>query len=98
MMKITATATRPYTVAALNPEVVVVVVAPPEAVVVVVETEPDAVTVVVVVETEPDAVTVVVVADACPCRESAKMSPGVVPGHVTTATRLQVPTGRMTNT
>src|SRR5271156_6860960 len=72
----------------LAPVVTVTVVAGPDAVVV---------DVVVVVETD-----VVVLVDVTAvggggggtfCRVRATMSPGVVPGHVDTASKLQVPTG-----
>ena len=66
--------------------VVVVVIVCPGSVVVLTEVEVVVVVLVVVV------VNVVVVVGTF-CRGSATMSPGVVPGHVATASGLQEPTG-----
>src|ERR1700687_3700595 len=101
MMKITATAAIPYSTVELDPvEVVLTTVVVDVAVDVVVDVEPgppDAVTVVVDVVVDVEVVvdtlvdTLVDTVEAL--RLKATMSPDVVPGHVATASKLQVPTG-----
>jgi hypothetical protein len=97
MMKITATAATPYSAVELDPvddvlmtvvvDVVVDVPPPPGAVTVVVDVEVVVDTVVdTLVDTLVDAVWTL-------ARLRATMSPDVVPGHVATASKLQVPTG-----
>jgi len=99
MMKITATAATPYRAVELDPvdDVLTTVV-----VEVVVDTDvepgpPGAVTVVVEVVVDTDVDTDVDVDGGWPVRVRATMSPEVVPGHVATASKLQVPTGTRRN-
>src|SRR4029077_20567805 len=96
MMKITAIAATPYSAVELDPvEVVLTTV----VVAVVVDTEvdpPGPVTVVVDVVVVTEVVVDVLVdggGTAGRLRVNATTSPDVVPGHVATASKLQVPTG-----
>ena len=97
MMKITATAATPYSAVELDDPVDVVLTT--VVVDVVVDTEPGppgAVTVVVDVVVDVVVVTDVLVVGGETTgvlRVKATMSPDVVPGHVATASKLQVPTG-----